>query len=124
MAPHLLPCPGCTRHVRVSETACPFCARAFDEVFRGTPRPAAPARHLGRAAMFAFSVATAVPALAACGGGSAKIEPTTTAQPAAAQPQPGPVAQPQPQPQPTPAPQPPDDDYGGMAPEYGVAPDE
>jgi hypothetical protein len=25
----LRPCPGCTRHVRASESACPFCASAL-----------------------------------------------------------------------------------------------
>ena len=50
----LEPCPHCHRHVKVSETACPFCARpvAFASAPRVTPRA-----RLGRAAMFAFGVA-------------------------------------------------------------------
>ena len=50
----LEPCPRCDRHVRVTETACPFCAVALDFADR-EPR-ALPRARLGRAATFAFGV--------------------------------------------------------------------
>jgi hypothetical protein len=58
----LEPCPHCHRHVRVNETACPFCARpvAFASAPRVTPRA-----RVGRAAMFAFGVAAS--SQAGCG---------------------------------------------------------
>jgi hypothetical protein len=58
----LEPCPHCHRHVKVSETACPFCAQlvAFASAPRVTPRA-----RLGRAAMFAFGVAAS--SQAGCG---------------------------------------------------------
>ena len=45
----LLPCPACQRHVRNSESACPFCAVPL------SPRAAVarPQRRMNRAAMFA-----------------------------------------------------------------------
>jgi hypothetical protein len=62
---HLVPCPACERHVRVSETRCPFCGEGLD--LANSPLPVLPTRRLGRAATFAFS-ATLV--AAACGGKS------------------------------------------------------
>jgi hypothetical protein len=63
---HLVPCPECSRHVRVSETACPFCATPLG--LAGTPEPQLPKTRLGRAATFAFSATLAsATALAACG---------------------------------------------------------
>ncbi len=50
---HLAPCPACNRHVDVGESACPFCAAALAESFRGQPQPSPPARRLGRAALMA-----------------------------------------------------------------------
>jgi hypothetical protein len=50
---HLAPCPACNRHVDVVETACPFCAAALAESFRGHRSPAPPPRRLGRAALMA-----------------------------------------------------------------------
>jgi hypothetical protein len=64
---HLVPCPECSRHVRVSETECPFCALPLD--LSGTPEPQLPKTRLGRAATFAFSATLAsVTAVVACGG--------------------------------------------------------
>ena len=61
----LLPCPSCTRHVRASETACPFCAAAL--VARVTSTPArSPNKRLSRAALFALGASAA--AVAACSG--------------------------------------------------------
>jgi len=64
---HLLPCPGCNRHVRSSETSCPFCGQALDLANR--PEPVLPRGRLGRAATFAFG-ATVVGAttLVGCSG--------------------------------------------------------
>lgn len=64
---HLVPCPECSRHVRVIETECPFCALPLD--LAGTPEPQLPRTRLGRAATFAFGATLAsATALAACGG--------------------------------------------------------
>lgn len=52
----LEPCPHCHRHVEVSETACPFCARSLAQAFAGRPPRLAPRARLGRAATFAFGV--------------------------------------------------------------------
>jgi hypothetical protein len=62
---HLVPCPECSRHVRVSETQCPFCALPLD--LAGTPEPLLPRSRLGRAATFAFGATlVSATALAAC----------------------------------------------------------
>jgi hypothetical protein len=52
--PHLAPCPACARHVRVSETACPFCGSVLAESLRESAAPAPPGVRLTRAALFAF----------------------------------------------------------------------
>ena len=59
----LHPCPSCARHVKKSETDCPFCGSAIS--LAGAPGRARPTQRMGRAATFAFGVATS---LAACGG--------------------------------------------------------
>jgi hypothetical protein len=60
----LLPCTQCSRHVRKTEEACPFCGAPLGASFAATPaRPAAPSG-LGRAALFAF----ASTAVVACSG--------------------------------------------------------
>ena len=58
--PHLRPCPGCSRHVRVSEGACPFCGVSLDPSFAAAPVPVAPSKRLSRAALFAFGTGTLV----------------------------------------------------------------
>jgi len=55
MSVHLLPCSGCSRHVRASESACPFCGTAI----QAAEAPRGPAGRLGRAATFAFGAAVA-----------------------------------------------------------------
>jgi hypothetical protein len=66
--PALRPCPSCSRHVRISEAACPFCAARFDDAFRAEePRPRAPTARLTRAALFALSTGAAG-MTTACGG--------------------------------------------------------
>lgn len=68
----LEPCPHCHRHVKVSETACPFCACDLADAFANlAPRPLPRAR-LGRAAVFAFGVVAT--SQAGCGDNT-KIEP-------------------------------------------------
>ena len=57
----LEPCPQCHRHVKITETACPFCAQALAEAFAQVVPRSTPGARLGRAAMFAFGVAAAVP---------------------------------------------------------------
>lgn len=56
-------CPGCARHVRVTEVACPFCGLAFDAAFARTPSPRRPVGRLSRAALFAIGSAAAVTAI-------------------------------------------------------------
>lgn len=57
----LQPCPTCARHVRATESACPFCGAAIELAI--TPRT--PSERLGRAALFAFGAAMATN-VAAC----------------------------------------------------------
>ena len=64
---HLVPCPECNRHVRVSERECPFCALPLD--LADTPPPMLPRGRLSRAATLAFGATIAsATALSACGG--------------------------------------------------------
>lgn len=65
----LIPCPGCSRHVRQSESACPFCNRALS--LGHVPAAELPRTRLGRAATFAFGATlVSATALAGCGGES------------------------------------------------------
>src|SRR5687768_12750953 len=60
---HLLPCPGCARHVRAIDPLCPFCGAALPMSLRAaTPR--VPTKRLGRSATLAFGAALAA---SACG---------------------------------------------------------
>lgn len=56
--PHLAACPACVRHVRVDETACPFCGAVLGASFAGSPEPVRPAVRLSRAALAAFGAGT------------------------------------------------------------------
>lgn len=61
----LVPCPECSRHVRKSESACPFCGKALS--LAHLPPPLVPRRRLGRAATFAFGAGVVgATALIAC----------------------------------------------------------
>jgi hypothetical protein len=72
----LRPCPACSRHVRVSERACPFCAGELDATFRSVPSPRVPAvGRLSRAALFALG-ASGLAASACSGGPSTSSAPT------------------------------------------------
>ena len=66
----LVPCPGCQRHVRAADRACPFCSAVLPASLAGTAMPAAPPR-LSRAAMLAFGASLA---LGACGSSSAATD--------------------------------------------------
>ena len=58
--PRLAPCPGCTRHLRVSESVCPFCGVAIvPGTLVGRSQPRITQNSLGRAAIFAFGSAIA-----------------------------------------------------------------
>jgi hypothetical protein len=64
---HLVPCPECSRHVRISELQCPFCALPLD--LANTPPPQLPRGRLSRAATFAFGATfVSATAISACGG--------------------------------------------------------
>lgn len=65
--PMLIPCPGCQRHVRAGDSACPFCGvsvRSSTAASRAVPRASA---GLKRAALFALSATVAA---SACGSES------------------------------------------------------
>ena len=51
---HLSACPACARHVRVSESACPFGHASLSDDFRARPAPRAPRSGLSRAALYAL----------------------------------------------------------------------
>lgn len=71
---HLVPCPECSRHVRVTETACPFCSLPLD--LADAPSPVLPGQRLSRAATLAFGATLAsATALAACGGDAVISDP-------------------------------------------------
>jgi hypothetical protein len=59
MSPHLRPCPSCQRHLRTSETACPFCGSQVPAALRAARRPSLPRQRMSRAALVAFSLAGA-----------------------------------------------------------------
>jgi len=64
----LRPCPECRRHVRLDESACPFCAAALAPA----APPALPVGRLTRAAVFTAGAALA--AGAGCGSSSPKTQ--------------------------------------------------
>jgi hypothetical protein len=62
----LVACPSCNRHLRTTESVCPFCAADVREAMStAAPRPI-PTERLSRSAMFAFAAANL--GVAACGG--------------------------------------------------------
>lgn len=55
----LIPCPSCSRHVRVGEPSCPFCSARFGEVHPALTSAAQARAHqprLSRVAMYAMAV--------------------------------------------------------------------
>ena len=69
----LAPCPRCQRHVKISDTACPFCEAPLADL--AAPTRSAPTVRLGRAALFAFTVA------AGCGDNIVARTPPVDAKP-------------------------------------------
>jgi hypothetical protein len=66
MSDRLLPCPTCSRHIRVSESSCPFCATSVPARFENGRLPVAVPRRLSRAALFALGGLAIAPV--ACAG--------------------------------------------------------
>ncbi len=66
----LVKCTSCERHVRVSETSCPFCATPLDVAERAASARAVaaglPSRRLGRAALLAIGLGVIAPLTNAC----------------------------------------------------------
>ena len=61
----LTPCPACHRHVRKTETTCPFCSASVS--LAHLPAPVLPSSRLSRAATFAFGASlVGVTALVSC----------------------------------------------------------
>lgn len=65
--PSLLACPMCSRHIRSTERACPFCQCAPPPSFGVALAPPPPRGRLSRAAL-AFGASTLAVASLACGG--------------------------------------------------------
>src|SRR5688572_14635528 len=63
----LAPCTSCRRHVRATETVCPFCGAALDAVQLGRGVVPGTSQRLTRAAAFVFG-ATLATGPSACGG--------------------------------------------------------
>ncbi|MEO8875485.1 MAG: hypothetical protein ABI461_07860 [Polyangiaceae bacterium] len=63
----LVPCPGCARHVRASESACPFCSADLPNDLASRAVPAA-TRRMSRGAVFTFAATVVVGSVVACGG--------------------------------------------------------
>jgi hypothetical protein len=62
----LEPCPSCSRHVRLEESACPFCQQPL--ALSQLPPRVPPSKRLSRAASFAFGAGVlGATALVACG---------------------------------------------------------
>ncbi len=113
----LAPCPACQRHVRITDTVCPFCSTACS--FAGATARRVLPRGLKRAAVFALSASVSA---TACGGEAddglddsvmpvygAPVSPTDTLSPQPSQPpQPGPMPGPTTTPTTTPGPEPTD----------------
>jgi hypothetical protein len=76
---HLAACPSCRRHVRVSESTCPFCSSALSDVFRATPARQAPRQRLTRSALFALGAGVAL--TPACSSESTSGSPVDAGKP-------------------------------------------
>lgn len=71
MIVRLVPCAECSRHMRATEPACPFCGAPPPAPGDLPPVVAPPRARLGRAALFAFGAAAAgVVAVSGCGDDS------------------------------------------------------
>lgn len=65
---HLVPCPGCSRHVRAREAACPFCRAALSDVVRASSPPRRVVARFSRAGMIAAGATAVAIAATGCGG--------------------------------------------------------
>src|ERR1700679_2314267 len=65
---HLVACPSCARHVRVSEAVCPFCATPVPDTTRNLEARRPPTERLSRSALYAFGGGGSLAVAAACGG--------------------------------------------------------
>jgi hypothetical protein len=74
MANPLVPCAGCGRHVRASESQCPFCGMTLESDLAARAVPSTTAR-LGRGAMFVFATTVAIGACAPSPGPSDAASP-------------------------------------------------
>jgi len=118
---HLFACSGCARHIRATESGCPFCGVANTHA---PPERSTPTKRLGRAALFAFGAAVSTTvALSGCGDSA---EPTPDAAREAGM-MDGGISPPYGIPPMDARPRPPDGpppDVGGPAPPYGTPPDD
>lgn len=62
----LEPCPHCQRHVRTTETSCPFCGAEVAALMRSLPPRPLPRTRLSRAALLAFGLGVAASSLSGC----------------------------------------------------------
>jgi hypothetical protein len=72
----LLACPFCGRHVRIAESACPFCESPLPPDFAEATLPQAPGTRLSRAALFALG-ATSLTLATACSHPDGATTPPT-----------------------------------------------
>lgn len=63
----LEPCPHCQRHVRIFESACPFCDAPLAQAMAQVRARVLPGTRLGRAALFAYGVGAGLAAVGAEG---------------------------------------------------------
>ena len=68
LSSHLVPCSGCSRHVRAREAACPFCGAALPDAVRASSPPRRVVGRLSRAGIIAAGAAAAAIAATSCGG--------------------------------------------------------
>jgi hypothetical protein len=70
MSARLLACPACSRHIRLTETRCPFCGVTCPDSFASTPAPVPPPDGLSRAERSGYA-RTAARVAATVGSGAA-----------------------------------------------------
>jgi hypothetical protein len=77
----LVPCPGCQRHLRVAEVACPFCGADVSRQLAPRARPAVSTAGLSRAAVLAIGAGLATAAVGLLPGCEDDAEPVPSEQP-------------------------------------------
>lgn len=111
MRPMLVPCPACQRHVKSGAVACPFCDGPLDGPTRADSVP--DTRGWKRAAIFTFGAALTVAGCSSTTTATDAAPQDTAVDTAPADNAPVDAAR-----------DVPDDDNGGVAPPYGIAPDD